>query len=72
MSTKGQRRGNPGLLLCRCGLNAILIDWFAAVPGDAKLQEHIAALLQVTGSYSVTGVPGLLGGAVRPLQERTP
>ena len=40
---------------CRCGLNGILIDWFAAARGNIQLQERVAALLQVTGSYSISG-----------------
>lgn len=39
----------------RCGLNAILIEWFAAAVGQPDLQHLIAALLQVTGAYSISG-----------------
>ena len=52
-------------------MNAILIDWFAAAREDAKLQEHIAALLQVTGSYSVTGAPGMPNTAGKRLPEES-
>ncbi len=40
---------------CRCGLNAILIEWFAAARGQPELQQLIATLLQVTGAYSISG-----------------
>ncbi|KAK9905588.1 hypothetical protein WJX75_002584 [Coccomyxa subellipsoidea] len=46
----------PNLSACeRCGLNAILIEWFAAAREQPELQQLIAALLQVTGAYSISG-----------------
>lgn len=46
----------------RCGLNATLIEWFAATRGQPELQQLIATLLQVTGAYSISGqaMPTLL------------
>lgn len=40
---------------CRCGLNGILIDWFAGARGRPRLQHQIVALVQMTGAYSISG-----------------
>ena len=32
---------------CRCGLNGILIDWFAGARGRPRLQHQIVALVQM-------------------------
>ncbi|KAK9824084.1 hypothetical protein WJX72_007613 [[Myrmecia] bisecta] len=37
------------------GVNGMLVDWFAASADDLGLQTHIAALLQITGAYSISG-----------------
>jgi hypothetical protein len=36
-------------------MNAILISWFAASDERPHLQLAIAALLQITGAYSISG-----------------
>ena len=37
----------------------MLISWFAGVRGQAALQRQIAALLQMTGAYSISGAAAL-------------
>lgn len=46
----------PVCAACRCGLNAMLIGWFAAAHGQPELQQLIATLLQITGAYSISGL----------------
>lgn len=43
-------------MVCRSGVNGILIGWFAADGTSSECQTKIAELLQVTGAYSISGM----------------